>query len=126
MEASRDLDARIAEIVGDKLCYHELDAGGHVCKKCHLSKTFWWPKWGKIEPPNHYSRDIASAMIAKDKIMARPDIDDFILHQTGHGYYAGFNTADIEDMTCEFWANEATAPLAICGAILMVAKGIGQ
>jgi len=58
----RELDAQVAEEVMEvELCHHELHETKPVCKYCHLNEGFWQPKWGRIEPPNHYSTDMAHA-----------------------------------------------------------------
>ncbi len=61
----RQIDALVEEkVMGNRLCRHQLDEAGQVCQYCHLNKSFWWPEWGKIEPPRHYTSNDADAMDA--------------------------------------------------------------
>ena len=129
MKAGRELDALVAEkVMGIELCHHELHETRPTCKYCHLNKGFWQPKWGRIEPPRHYSTDIAAAWEIVERL-CNWDVDDNMLVLKGQG-------PDLEKKkwpngeAAEWWEAEIggtwgkvvskaeTAPHAICLAAL--------
>ena len=119
MKAGRELDALVAEkVMGIKLCHHELHETRPTCKYCHLNKGFWQPKWGRIEPPRHYSTDIAAAWEVVETFAGKVYVG------MARGKYSGDWKAVIGDRVRPSYEIEAeTAPLAICLAALK-AKGI--
>lgn len=109
MEADRELDARIAEILGDKLCHHELHETNPVCKHCHLNYNHWKPKWGRIIPPEFYSLDMKAAMNAAERTGL---FLKYSLEQRSRDIW------DIRDRRGYLFLQARTPALAICFAIL--------
>ena len=116
MEANRDLDAQIADIVGEKYCHHELEDAGRKCKHCGCNRTHWEPKWGRISPPSFFSKDAAMAIWAGEKVRL---FQHYSLSQTDDGTWVFLNDRGFW-RTGKALAEGSTFPLAVCAAILKI------
>jgi len=108
MKANRDLDALIADIIGQEHCHHELEDGGPKCKHCGCNRTHWEPKWGRISPPSFFSKDAAMAIWAGERAGV---FKKYSLAQGANGKWRFL------DDCFHLVAEEDTFPLVVCAAI---------